>query len=491
MINQQQDTGSIRDFLTILFKHRTKMLVIFFATVATVTIGSFLISPVYEVKSSILVNVGREYIYRPEAADRSPNVSINQEETVNSEINILTSRDLIESVITTLQVKNLYPELSKDSSSLLRTLGISTKITPLQAAVMKFEKDLSVEVVKKSSVIEVTYQHTDPQIAARAVNLLVELYKGKHFQVHTGAQSSFLEQQLSDHETKLKQSETDLEQFKQKNRVYSLEEQRSLLLKQRMELDTDLKSTSNRIAELKKKFSSLQSQMKTIADDKSRYTQTDRDKIIIEAKAKLLDLQLKEQALLQKYVESNRLVVNVRKEIELVKDFLGQQEVAISGKVNTGNAVYQEAERSALQTKADLESQVAKDSALRRQLAQADEEIQSLDLNEKKDQELKRDVATNDKNYRTYLDKLEEARISDDMNLQRMSNVSVIQTATIPAKPIKPKKALNILLGIILGAVSGLGYALFSEYLSQGFSTPESVEKRLGLPVLTTISYKK
>jgi uncharacterized protein involved in exopolysaccharide biosynthesis len=490
MIDQQQDTGSIRDFLTVLFKHRTKILAIFFATVATVTIGSFLMSPVYEAKSSILVNVGREYIYRPEAADRGPMVSLNQEEAVNSEINILTSRDLVESVITALQVKNLYPGLSANSS-LLGALGISTKITPLQAAVIKFEKDLSVEVVKKTSVIEVTYHHTDPQMAAKAVNLLVELYKGKHFQVHTGGQSSFLEQQLTDHETKLQQSETELEQFKQKNRVYSLDEQRSLLLKQRMELDTDLKNTSNRIAELKQKFSSLQSQMKTIAGDKSRYTQTDRDKIIIEAKAKLLDLQLKEQALLQKYVESNRLVVNVRKEIELVKDFLKQQEVAITGKVNTGNAVYQEAERSALQTKADLESQVAKDSALRRQLAQVDEAIQSLDLNEKKNKELKRDVETNDKNYRTYLDKLEEARISDDMNMQRMSNVSVIQAATIPAKPVKPKKALNILLGIILGAVSGLGYAFFSEYVSQGFSTPESVEKRLGLPVLTTISYKE
>lgn len=491
MINQNQDSGSIRDFLTIFFKHRTKILAIFFATVVTVTIGSFLMSPVYEAKSSVLVNVGREYIYRPEAGDRSPSISINQEEAVNSEINIFMSEDLIEGVITSLQVENLYPELSHNSFSLLQTMGIGTKITPLQAAVIKFKKDLSVEAVKKSSVIEVTYQHKNPQIAARALNMLVELYKGKHFQVHAGSQSSFLEQQLSDHEIKLKQSETDLEQFKQKNRVYSLEEQRSLLLKQRMELDTDLKNTSNRIAELQKKFSSLQSQMKIISNDKSRYTQSDRDKIIIEARAKLLDLQLKEESLLQKYKESNRLVVNVRREIELVTGFLKQQEVAISSKVNSGNAVYQEAERSALQTKADLDSQKAKDSSLRRQLTQVDEDIQSLDLNEQKNKELKREVETNDKNYRTYHDKLEEARISDDMNLQRMSNVSVIQAATIPAQPIKPKKTLNILLGILLGAVSGLGYAFISEYASQGFSTPESVEKRLGLPVLTTISYKE
>ncbi len=489
MINQKQDTGSLRDFLTVLFKHQTRMLTILFATVATVTIASFLMSPQYEAKSSILVNVGREYIYRPDAGGQM--ISINQEEAVNSEINILLSRDLIESVITTLQVKNLYPDLSKESFSLLPATGNGIKMTPLQAAVMRFEKKLTAEVVRKSSVIEVTFQHKDPEIAAKALNLLVELYKGKHFQVHTGAQSSFLEQQLSDHEIKLKQSETKLEQFKQKNRVYSLEEQRSLLLKQRMELDTDFKNTNNRIAELQKKLSSLESQMKVIANDKSRYTQTERDKIIIEAKSKLLDLQLKEQGLLQKYKEKNRLVVNVHKELELVKDFLKQQEVAITSKVNTGNAVYQEAERSILQTKADLDSLEAKDSALRRQLAQVDGEIQSLDLNEKMNQELKREVATNDKNYRTYLDRLEEARISDDMNLQRMSNVSIIQAATVSAKPIKPKKALNILLGIILGTVSGFGYAFFSEYLSQGLSTPESVEKRLGLPVLTTISYKK
>ena len=89
------------------------------------------------------------------------------------------------------------------------------------------------------------------------------------------------------------------------------------------------------------------------------------------------------------------------------------------------------------------------------------------------------------------MDKLEEARISDDMKLQKMANVSVIQATTVLAKPIKPKKTLNILLGIILGAVSGTGYAFLSEYVSHGLSSPESVEKRLGLPVLTTVAYKK
>lgn len=427
MMNHQQDTGSLRDFLTVLFKHRTKILAIFLVTVATVTIGSFLMSPVYEAESSILVKFGRENIYRPEVGDKSPMISINQEEAINSEINILTSRDLMEKVITTLTVEKIYPELLESPPSAM---------TPLQAAMLIFEKKLAAEGIKKSNVIKVSFQHKDPRIAANVVNMLVDFYKEKHLEVYSEPQSSFLEKQLGEYDQKLKQSENTLQAFRQKNQVYSLDEQRSLLLKQRMELDTDLKNMSNH---------------------------TEQDKVITDAKAKLLDLQLKEQGLLQKYKESSRLVVGVRKEKELVAVFLRQQEAAITRKMNSGRV----------------------------KLAQVDKEIQSLDLNEIKNQELKREVSNNDKNYRTYVDKLEDARISDDMNRQKMVNVSVIQAATIPAKPIKPKKALNILLGIILGAVSGLGYAFFSEYTSQGLSTPESVEKRLGLPVLTTIAYKK
>jgi uncharacterized protein involved in exopolysaccharide biosynthesis len=62
---EQQDQGSsIRDLLTVLFKHKAKILVIFLTTVATVTVGSFLLAPTYEAKSSLLVTFGRN-IYRP------------------------------------------------------------------------------------------------------------------------------------------------------------------------------------------------------------------------------------------------------------------------------------------------------------------------------------------------------------------------------------------------------------------------------------------
>ena len=342
--------------MTVLFKHRYTILIIFFAVVATVTIGSFLLAPTYEAKSSLLIKFGREYIYRSEVGERGsdsrPSIPLNQEEVINSEIQILTSRDLIEKVITTLKVENIYPDFVEDPPKTM---------TPLEAAILQFEKKLSVEGIKKSNVIEISFQHKDPRMAAKAVNLLVDFLKEKHLQVYSDPKSSFLEQQLSAYEQRLKESQNQLEVFKQKYRVFSLEEQRTLLLKQRTDLDTVFKTAQNQVRELQNKLSSLKNQMQTISKDVPLYTETERYKIIDDAKAQLLTLQLKEQELLQRYNEDRPLVVNVRKEIKIVQDFIKEQEEDLKGKVRTGqNIVYQDLEREMMKTQAELSSQEAK-----------------------------------------------------------------------------------------------------------------------------------
>jgi uncharacterized protein involved in exopolysaccharide biosynthesis len=372
----KEDSG-LRDFLTILFKHKSKIATIFLATVGAVTIGSFLLTPTYEARSSLMVKFGGEYVNRSEAVDaRSFPWSLHQEEMVNSEIQILTSRELIEKVLTALKVGTVYPDLVESPPS---------GMTPLQAAILAFEKKLTVEGVKKSNVIEVAFRHKNPQLAARVVNLLVDGYKEKRLQVFSDPPSSFLEKQLAYYERQLKESEDKLESFKQRYRVFSLDEQRSLLLRQRVELDTSLKNLQNQNDEL----------------------------------------------------------------------------------------------------------QIARAATLKKQLGRLDREIRTLDLREGELQPLKRDLSTNEKHYRTYLERLEEARISENLNRRRLANISVIQAAAVPARPIQPNKAFNILLGLLLGAVSGLGFAFFSEYAAESYSTPEQTKKDLGLPILTTVSFRK
>lgn len=475
LMAEQESRGWLRDFLIVLFKHKTKIIAIFLSTVVIVTIGTFLLPRVYEAKSTLMVKMGREYIYRPEVGDKAANVQVNQDEMIDSEVTILTSRDLAENVITTLKVETIYPELAKK---------------PLEDAITLFQKKLSVEREKKSSMISITFQHKDPRIAARAVNLLVDLYRVKHLQIYSGADSSFLDKQLNTYDQKLKESANNLEAFKQKNGVFSLDEQRSLLLKQRSELDTDLKNSINNVEALQKRLVSLKGLKRGVAADSSLYTPSDQDKVIEEGKSKLFSLQMEEQELLKKYREENRLVQNVRNEIKMLKKFLAEQDPTMSGKAGKGNSVYLEMEKERVKAEADLSAERARLVITKGQVAQLDGELQALDRRENELQGLKRETAIMEKNYQTYAQKSEEARISDDMNRSKLANVSIVQTATVPEYPVKSNRLRKIALGIAFGAAAALGLAFFSEFTSQVLSTPESVEKRLGLPVLVTIERK-
>jgi len=479
---QDLEKASMRDLLTVIFKHRMQIITIFITVVSLVTIATFAASPVYETRSSVLVKYGREYLARSEVGSTPPIMTLNQEEIINSEIQIMRSPDLAARVIGAMKIGTIYPDLEKKPPKGMK---------PIAAAVARFHKNLGVEDVKKSSVIQVSFQHEDPVVAAKAVNLLVDFFKEKHLQVFSTPQSSFLEGQVAAFHKKLLTSESELQSFKQKNRVYSLDEQRSLLLRQRTDLASEMLAARNSIDELEMRLATLKARTKALTSSNALYTQTERDKIIVEAKSRLLALEITQQELLRKYKEDNKLVVENRKQIQLVKEFLRDQEADISRKVMTGNSVYQEATKDAVKTEADLSAQRAKYATLKVQLGQLDGEIKTLDLREKEMQNLKRELANNEKNFQVYGDKMEEARIIDDLNRLKMANISVIQPAQVPVTPIKPNRRLNILLGILFGAISGVGFALLTERNSQCLASPEIAEKRLNLKVLATVAYKE
>ena len=53
--------------------------------------------------------------------------------------------------------------------------------------------------------------------------------------------------------------------------------------------------------------------------------------------------------------------------------------------------------------------------------------------------------------------------------------------------PVKPKKKLNLILGIIFGLMTGVGIAFLWEYLDRSLRTEEDVRRYLDLPVLSVI----
>ena len=442
--------------LTIFFKYKW-MIVAIFLTISVVGVLMVKSMPtLYEAKASILVKLGHESMYRPETQGGAQRI-MNAEEALNNEIKILTNQDLIKNVVASVGIQNLYPEMVKDGSPASNRM--------LEIAAMMFGQNLSAMAIKDSNIIEVSFKHEKPAIAAQALNTLVEQFKDKHIDVYSDPKSSFLEEQTGDFGEKLKQVEDKLQSFKQRHQVYSLDEQRSALLQQRISLDTGLRTTQTQIREVEQKIAFVNS---------SRWS----TEAILETKTRLRTAQQKERELLERYTENSRIVQNIRREMQAVEE-------SVMGPLEDARRIELsklEGELGALKVKAD---------GLRRQIGQISGAVQALDAREKEYLNLKRDLGTQESNYKTYLGKFEESRIVDDMNKKKLSNVSVIENATVPIRPAKNKKRQYALLSVILGLGAALGLAYLREYVPQRLTTPLAAEKYLGLPVMVSIALKK
>jgi capsular polysaccharide biosynthesis protein len=73
------------------------------------------------------------------------------------------------------------------------------------------------------------------------------------------------------------------------------------------------------------------------------------------------------------------------------------------------------------------------------------------------------------------------------MDSKKIISVSLIEPVQKPLNPISPKKLLNLVLGLFLGAFGSLGLAFFLHYFDDSLETVEDVEETLQLPVLASI----
>lgn len=432
---------------------------------------------------------------------------LNREDLLNSELEILTSRDLAARVIEAIGVYTLYPgidmrpplfSLSTVRDAISAVVAWfegrptqSAEITRMEKAVRRFTGSLKVEAIPKSNIVRVQFRHPQPNVAAQAVNALLESFKTMRLEVFSGPKSSFLDEQMLYYRDLLRGSEERFETFRQEHGVFALDQQRSLLLSQRSAFDTELKATENRIEEAGKRLASLQEQQKRISEMVPMGADTGGVPVIDDARSRLLALQLKEQELLAKYRDESQIVKNVREEKKVVEDFLSRVQNDRSTRTRTGkNPVYEQLQLEIVRTGAEHIALIAKRAAIVQQMAELNESLRTLDLRDKELQQIEREIKNNRQNYETYLARSEEARISGAMDQQKMVNISVIESASVPMRPVLPRKMLNLLLGVVFGGAAGLGLAFLAEYMRSGFLTPESAGRSLGVRVLGTVPYR-
>ncbi len=460
---RSSEASSLRVFLDILARHRTGVFFIFLLVAGAVAVYTLVQTPVYEVDSSVMIRYGREYVYRPvndvEAGEVQPMRWYQPEEIINTEIEILRSKALIRQVIQQIGLAKLYPKLAEKSLARDALLTMATN---------RFAKKLNVSHVKKSSVIGLTFLHQDPQLAVQALGKVVELFKERHLQIFRNPRAAFLEQQVAASRERLLDAEKRLQQFKQENGIYAAREQKTLLARQYVDLQTRLLTEKNRENALQQKVAFLESTLRALPEDVSIYSEEGRSKKEGGPMQTLLNLQLQEQKLLEKYTEKDRRVAAVRREIRLVKDFLATQDGTQRRTTRVGrSAVYQQTERDLLAARTEYNTLRSANEAMERQLRELRQKLQKLDQAEITLKDLQRQVDSSERNYKTFQDKLDSTRVEDAMDQRKMVNVVVVEQPMVPVKPARPVKRLNLFIGLILGLTCGVGYAFLSEFLGR------------------------
>ena len=454
------------------------MLLAMVMVTSVVTILAAYVSPrEYETNATLMIDAGREYVYRPEVGEQQVFSGNRYKliELVNGEIQILNSRDLKQQVITTIGIANIYPTLAYEDN-------------PLEMAIQIFGKRLAIKSIVDSSIIQLTFTHPDPVIAAKALNLLVDVYNQKHLVVYGNSALPFLEEQLRTSEEQLKSVEERLEEFRQRYGVYDIEKQTGLLLSQRSDLERTLNSVENEIKELEQKDTVLQVQMKAMPKNVPMYSETQTNDVNSESKARLLGLQMEEQKLLGKYTENSRLVQNIRDEINSVRNLMASQGNANTGVIRTGkNPVLEAIELESIRTKATLQSLFAKKDAVKQQIEQLNLQLKDIDTRQNEVRELERNVSTRAKNYNDYQQKLEDAKSETALDRMKSTSIRIVQSADVPIKPLGLPIKIRLVLGMMFGLFAGICLAFIAEFKQRRLSNAYAVEHRLQLPVLTVL----
>ena len=470
--------NNLQDMIMSVIRH--KWLIVITAISAMLIAWVLLLgsSSSYEAKGSLLFKFGREYVYRPETGDRRPVKGVDIENAINTETQILNSRDVKLAALERIGLQHIYPDLVSSDDS-------------FESAVKNLADGLTVDHIPETNVVHVYFRHSDPEIAASTLKTILNSFFDKRLEIFGESNLPFLTQKRDEAKLKLQNSENKLQSYNQKHNIYSIEDQMQSLNEQKTDLISLVNQSEHRVSELRQRIVSLQTQLNSIPENIPLYSDTQNNKVIDNAKAKLLELQLQEQTLLGTFREDSRTVQQVRQEIKGIRKILNSTTESHTGTVRVGqNELFQQIKLDILRSKAELTSSEAKLKSVDPAIQNIDNQLRDLDQHARTINELKRDILSQEQSYQTYVDQVEEARVADELDNLKQTNVRLIQEVSVPSRALGLSKKKKIAFAGALGVLGGFILAFLTDLFQGVVNSSGQLQNRTGLPVLASVSKK-
>src|SRR5580704_2737163 len=314
---------TLRDIATPLFRHPKLVVMTFLVLLLGTVLGIILLPKDYEAKMKILVK--RERVDAAVSPGRDAvmsNPGEVTEEELNSEVELLKSRDLLEKVVVACNLQDLRTSHFWDrllpSAAASESADGQDRDKKISQAVVALESKLQIEPLKKTDLIQVTYDSPDAQLAARILHTLGSLYLEKTVEVHRPPGAfEFFQTESQHYDQELQTAEAQLTKFDHDKGVADPQLEKQIALQKLSEFEATYNSTQVAIKETEKRARVVEDQIKsTPVETMSQVRSSENQFLMQQLKTALLELQLKRTALLEKFKPDYRPVQEVQKQID-------------------------------------------------------------------------------------------------------------------------------------------------------------------------------
>lgn len=497
-VNGPERLPSLRDVATPLFRHQRLMVWTFAILVAGTFLAVLLMPREYEAKMKLLVR--RQRVDAAVTPGRDSAVSAPtevSEDELNSEVELLKSRDLLERVVVVNGLDKVtsnhfwnrwFSHAAKDAPA--QAAGGNAAQKKISQAVQDLETKLKVEPLKSTDLIQVTYSSPDPELAARVLHSLGDFYLEKTVAVHRPPGAfEFFQTETQHYDSELQAAQAQLAKFDHDKGVADPEMEKQISLQKMAEFQAALSSTQVSIKETEKRSRAVEEQLATTpAQTVSQIRSSENAGLMQDLKTTLLDLQLKRTELLQKFEPNYRPVQEVQKQIDQTLDAINKAQSSPDREETTDrNPAYEWLRAELTKSNAELATLHARAAETQNVIEQYRRQISTIDADGAAQANLVREVKEAESNDSLYKQKMEEARISDALDRQRIVNVAIAEAATVPALPASSHRLLTLIAGVLLALLLSPGVAFAVDYFDQSLRTPDEVREVLQIPVLAAL----
>ncbi len=467
---EQEQEIKLRDYYRIIVRH-IRLIIIIFVLVMVATIYYTARAPrIYESNGKILLELNKQ-------TDLFFSTGGFGRNDLNNQMEVIKSPSVMESAVERLkrsQDAENFPILSTDNPSSTLAEGIE------------------VSAEREVDIVDISFKSTNPSEAQAAVNAVMDSYQDeslKYARAEVTNVREFLEKQLDVTSKKLAISEEDLRAYKIVNEVFALSEETKEMITNMVEFEAQLSSAKTELQIVEKKLSYLKDELTKIDEALGEEMASISSPVSEQLRQKLIENESQLAIFLTKkgYTENHPQLVSLRTEIDNIKR---QMKTEIDKILEVNKYSFNPLDRrqelfiDIISTEVEFQTATAKVSGLETVVEEYSVKMSGLPDAELELARLERSKAINEQVYSMLITRYEEAKISEE---GKLSNIRIINYASVPKSPVSPKVKMNILIGLLLGLGLGIGVAFLLESLNTKINNLSDVERYVKLPILGTI----